>query len=530
MTEFFWQIIESFFNEAKKKKPPDVMSKYSIHVVLFTTNTCCGGINMLMRQLQLLAIIVGIVRACPEDCKCFSKTLDCSFRRLKELFNIHDNYQIWNFSGNSLDTKAMINIEPSVTDSVQIFDISHNKLCNVKEPSFLQFSQLRELNLSHNELNDFEISLPQGLEVLYLGNNLIHTWPHLYLAQASQVKKIHFDHNLLNNMSCEADANSLLHRLINLDLSYNHIEHIDKCILKTMPDLTDLNLSNNKLSAIKEGLFDSNTQLQKLDLSKNMLRKIPGGVFENLPNLAYLFLSHNKLVTFPLHLPVFEVLDLSFNEISCVKEDKKKDVYPHEILLLGGNPFHCDCKIRWLKEFIEMREYQLHYFDIPEEKFIPICHSPYNLFNEPWNMLSTDLFVCDYDNIHEEEDTIFENSEHESEDNLKLEAVNIAENSVKLQWKNIQVISLIESTYQLKYHQFGHRNKETIRSFRSTTSSYVLHNLTAGTAYIICLQEVTSISNKELDCVELITAEDSSLLAYLFFACILSVLFFFFRN
>uniref|UniRef100_A0A8W8IKF4 Uncharacterized protein n=1 Tax=Magallana gigas TaxID=29159 RepID=A0A8W8IKF4_MAGGI len=69
------------------------MSKYSIHVVLFTTNTCCGGINMLMRQLQLLAIIVGIVRACPEDCKCFSKTLDCSFRRLKELFNIHDNYQ-----------------------------------------------------------------------------------------------------------------------------------------------------------------------------------------------------------------------------------------------------------------------------------------------------------------------------------------------------------------------------------------------------------------------------------------------------
>lgn len=66
MTEFFWQIIESFFNEAKKKKPPDVMSKYSIHVVLFTTNTCFGGINMLMRQLQLLAIIVGIVQRAPK--------------------------------------------------------------------------------------------------------------------------------------------------------------------------------------------------------------------------------------------------------------------------------------------------------------------------------------------------------------------------------------------------------------------------------------------------------------------------------
>lgn len=486
---------------------------------------------MLMRQLQLLAIIVSIVQACPEDCKCFSKTVDCSFRRLKELFNIHGNYQIWNFSGNQLDTKAMINIEPIVTDSVQILDISHNKLSNVKELSFQLFGQLRELNISHNELNDFKIPLPPVLEVLFLSNNLIHAWPHFYLAKASQVKRIHLDHNLLKNMSFESDTNSLLHRLINLDLSYNQIEHIDKCILKTMPDLTDLNLSSNKLSAIKEGLFDFNTQLQKLDLSRNRLSKIPGGIFENLPNLAYLFLSHNKLATFPVRLPVLEVLDLSFNEISCVKEDKKKDVYPHEILLLGGNPFHCDCRIRWLKEFIEMREYQLHYFDIPEEKFIPICYSPYNLLNEPWNMLSTDLFVCDYDNIHEKEiDTIFEDSEYESEDNLKLEAVNIAENSVKLQWKKIQVTSLIESTYQLKYHRFGHRNKETIHSFRSTTSSYVLGNLTAGTAYIICLREVISVSDKDLDCVEIITAEDSSLLAYLFFACILSVLFFFFRN
>lgn len=129
---------------------------------------------MLMRQLQLLAIIVSIVQACPEDCKCFSKTVDCSFRRLKELFNIHGNYQIWNFSGNQLDTKAMINIEPSVTDSVQILDISHNKLSNVKELSFQLFGQLRELNISHNELNDFKIPLPPVLEVLFLSNNLIH--------------------------------------------------------------------------------------------------------------------------------------------------------------------------------------------------------------------------------------------------------------------------------------------------------------------------------------------------------------------
>lgn len=59
-------------------------------------------------------------------------------------------------------------------------------------------------------------------------------------------------------MSCEVDANFLLYRLINLDLLYNYIERIDKCILKIMLDLIDLNLFNNKLFVIKEGLFDFN--------------------------------------------------------------------------------------------------------------------------------------------------------------------------------------------------------------------------------------------------------------------------------
>lgn len=59
-------------------------------------------------------------------------------------------------------------------------------------------------------------------------------------------------------MSCEVDVDFFLYRLINLDLLYNYIERIDKCILKIMLDLIDLNLFNNKLFVIKEGLFDFN--------------------------------------------------------------------------------------------------------------------------------------------------------------------------------------------------------------------------------------------------------------------------------
>lgn len=59
-------------------------------------------------------------------------------------------------------------------------------------------------------------------------------------------------------MSCEVDVDFFLYRLIDLDLLYNYIEYIDKCILKIMLDLIDLNLFNNKLFVIKEGLFDFN--------------------------------------------------------------------------------------------------------------------------------------------------------------------------------------------------------------------------------------------------------------------------------
>jgi Leucine-rich repeat (LRR) protein len=472
--------------------------------------------------------LLGIAHACPEECRCYGKTLDCSFSALFEhpVAKEH-NFHMWNFSGNEITSLADKSVENSVTSVTNVVDYSNNKITTIEEKFFLNFRALRELQISNNKLNDIGFTLSPTLEILTASNNSIQRWPDNNLVQLQHLKDIHFDHNLLKSMNCSSDINSMFDSLEKLDLSFNEIEHIDICVFQRMPSLYELNVSSNKLNTLTNGLFNSNVQLQRLDLSNNMLRSIPNGIFEKVPNLAFLRLSGNQLVTFPTQLPILEVLDLSFNQISIIEESDKENVYPHEFLFLGGNPFHCDCRVQWLKEFLDTREYQLHYLDIPEEKFIPVCRSPSALSNESWNYLSSELFVCDFENLQNEvgvEDSHIQKK-------LELEVVDVGDTSVKLRWSSFQAMTVAESTYQLKYHKFGHKDEQITRTFRSPSLSYILQNLTAGTAYVICLRELVTASseNFEFDCVEIVMKEDNVLFAYVIFACILSTLFYMFK-
>lgn len=477
--------------------------------------------------LSFLGIMVGMTHSCPEVCRCSGKTLDCSLRELTDCpVVVEDDFQIWNFSGNEIPSLTSRSVINSVTNVANVLDISNNKITIAEENFFLNFKNLGELRISNNNVNNFGFILPPALEILIASNNSIQRWPDINLLQLQHLKKVYFDHNFLKSVSCSSDTNLIFNRLEKLDLSSNKIEHIDICVLQSMPILHELDISFNKLETLTDGLFNSNAQLERLDFSDNLIRSIPKGIFEKLPNLAILLLSGNRLVTFPVQLPILEVLDLSFNQISNIREHNKENVYPHEFLFLGGNPFHCDCGVQWLKEFLDTREYQLHYLNIPEEKFIPVCQSPSDLMNESWNYLSSDLFVCDFQNPQKE--TEFDDLEIQKK--LELEVVDIGDTSVKLRWNSFRDMTVAESTYQLKYHQFGHKDKQTTHTFRSPSLSYILQNLTAGTAYVICLRELVTYSeNLEFDCVEIIMKEDNVLFAYMIFACILSMLFYVFK-
>lgn len=83
---------------------------------------------------------------------------------------------------------------------------------------------------------------------------------------------------------------------LKIDLSDNHIEHIDADVFKDCLELSDLILARNQINRIDANAFTSLTNLRRLDLSSNLLFEIAPNTFTKPTALAILNLDNNPLV------------------------------------------------------------------------------------------------------------------------------------------------------------------------------------------------------------------------------------------
>uniref|UniRef100_A0A671S780 Slit homolog 1 protein-like n=1 Tax=Sinocyclocheilus anshuiensis TaxID=1608454 RepID=A0A671S780_9TELE len=97
--------------------------------------------------------------------------------------------------------------------------------------------------------------------------------------------------------------------------------------------VTELDLSNNKISSLSNSSFANMTQLTTLILSYNALRCIPALVFGGLSSLRLLSLHGNNISE--LHQGVF------------------RDAASLSHLAIGANPLYCDCRLRWLSDWVK---------------------------------------------------------------------------------------------------------------------------------------------------------------------------------
>ncbi|KAE8588737.1 hypothetical protein XENTR_v10022718 [Xenopus tropicalis] len=81
--------------------------------------------------------------------------------------------------------------------------------------------------------------------------------------------------------------------LVELDLSYNRLSHIQFDDFASFTHLRALNLSYNNISAIETGSFASNVLLTNLTLFNNSLTEMPSALFEPLRFLQFLDISNN---------------------------------------------------------------------------------------------------------------------------------------------------------------------------------------------------------------------------------------------
>lgn len=148
-------------------------------------------------------------------------------------------------------------------------NLSSNLITNIERESFNTLEKLCHLDLANNQLQDLQLTLPDGLQYLDLSGNQLRTWP---------------THNL-------------------------------------PLELLNLNVRNNQLHELFTGQQHwKPNKLVSLDASHNEIEALPSG--GQFPKLLMLDLSYNSFTTAPrqvaLRAPVLDTLVLDANPIESI--------------------------------------------------------------------------------------------------------------------------------------------------------------------------------------------------------------------
>ncbi|CAH8550030.1 unnamed protein product [Dicrocoelium dendriticum] len=235
---------------------------------------------------------------------------------------------------------------------------------------------------------------------------------------------------------CDSESARLRHipmdlpaNLVELHVKHQHIPFLTDQGLALLHHLEILQIESCEVSRITPDAFRSLSKLKNLSLRNNSLHlgydSFPKELLQSLPNLRLLNLAHNPIELVPdsffsitsgsiLHslwlgptkgsalyiesnafsgLPHLHLLDLSFSRLSSlpqVTERALSEMDELTELYLGGNPWHCDCKLRWIHVWFSrhsrptFRFTQKYTNQLGVQMVVqPTCLTPSNLNNRP---------------------------------------------------------------------------------------------------------------------------------------------------
>lgn len=207
---------------------------------------------------------------------------------------------------------------PKVPSRIQQLYLQHNEIEAVNMNSFINATNLREINLSYNKLKSQKIdhgvfAKSPHLHQLYLNNNELEEIPSPF---STSVERIFLGSNKINRIK-EQDLQGLVNVTM-LDLCNNRIDSIKGKALSKLTKLMQLNICNNKLNSMPANLPPS---LMYLSLENNSISKIPDDYFSKLPNIVAIRIAQNKIEDVAMNtfnLPNIMELNLGHNKLKNI--------------------------------------------------------------------------------------------------------------------------------------------------------------------------------------------------------------------
>eukprot|EP00079_Xenopus_tropicalis_P025690 XP_012819117.1 PREDICTED: immunoglobulin superfamily member 10 [Xenopus tropicalis] len=215
-----------------------------------------------------------------------------------------------------------------------------------------------------------------------------------------------------------------------INLGYNSIIKLEEMDFSGLQKLELLMLHSNEIRAIHERALNDLSSLQVLKMSYNKVKSFHKNTFHGLKNLVRLHMDHNKLdfinpesfygltslklvhlegnLLTQLHTDTFLTLRyihifktssikqvyLSDNQLSSLPEDMFSYMTELEGIYLHGNPWSCDCKLEWLRDWAQQSRDIIKCKKDRSGQQCPLCASPRTNNAKTLTEISSEDLAC----------------------------------------------------------------------------------------------------------------------------------------
>ncbi|XP_036614328.1 chondroadherin-like protein [Trichosurus vulpecula] len=233
-------------------------------------------------------------------------------------------------------------------------DLQNCQLKQVQKGTFNGLAYLAYLNLASNNISVLHKGALDGLiflKELVLENNQLKEIQPGTFKQLPYLSLLSLAHNSLDHLPDMAFQG--LFSAWWLRLSHNSLNNLAPESLVGLPRLRRLSLDHNELQALPWEALSHLRGLAHLDLGHNPLTSLGKEEGLALPELRYLALDGASIQTVDVgafaHCPRLYTVDLRDNQLKMLPSLQGMDRL-HK-LNLSGNPLHCDCAARPLRDW-----------------------------------------------------------------------------------------------------------------------------------------------------------------------------------